>query len=118
MKYRKLDDNHDYVFGRNGEDYIDGDEAIAQAIRTKVLLFYGEWWESLGEGIPVFESLLGQVANDNLIRSASLLLTQRILEVLGVLSVDSIDVTNISRTFNFVVHVTTENGQETVEVST
>ena len=53
MKYRKLDENGDYSFGNNSLDFISDADAIAQAIKTKILLFYGEWWENTAIGIPM-----------------------------------------------------------------
>ena len=47
MKYRKLTSTGDYSFGNNMNDFVEGSEAIAQAIKTRVLLFYREWWESV-----------------------------------------------------------------------
>ena len=44
MKYRKLDNNGDYSFGSGFSDFVYDKNAIAQAIKTKILLFYGEWW--------------------------------------------------------------------------
>ena len=58
MKYRKLDENGDYVFGNNSYDYIEKDEAIAQAIKTKLYLFYGEWWEDISLGLQFIETAL------------------------------------------------------------
>lgn len=43
MKYRKLDNTGDYSFGSGLTDFVENKEAIAQAIKTKILLFYGEW---------------------------------------------------------------------------
>ena len=54
MKYRKQLANGDYSFGNNIQDFYTGQEAIAQAIKTKILLFYGEWWEDISQGIPMF----------------------------------------------------------------
>ena len=59
MKYRKLDNNGDYSFGSGFSDFVYDKNAIAQAIKTKILLFYGEWWEQIDDGIPMFQSILG-----------------------------------------------------------
>lgn len=92
MKARKLDSNYDYVFGNNSQDYVDGAEAVAIAVRTKVLLFYKEWWEDRSLGIPMFESIMGQVNKNNIRMAAISLITKRILEVPEVKKVDSVDV--------------------------
>lgn len=59
MKYRKLDENEDYTIGRRDEMY-EGTEAVAQAVKTRLLLLFGEWWENRQDGTPLFEKVLGQ----------------------------------------------------------
>ena len=110
MKYRKLDENGDYVFGNNSHDYIEKDEAIAQAIKTKLYLFYGEWWEDISLGLPMFQSILGQVSNSNLRQTVILLCAEQINLVEGVTSVDSIYVDISARKLGLTIDVTTENG--------
>lgn len=110
MKYRKLDENGDYVFGNNSHDYIEKDEAIAQAIKTKLYLFYGEWWEDISLGLPMFQSILGQVSNNNLRQTVILLCAEQINLVEGVASVDSISVDISARKLGLTIDVTTENG--------
>ena len=110
MKYRKLDENGDYVFGNNSYDYIEKDEAIAQAIKTKLYLFYGEWWEDISLGLPMFQSILGQVSNNNLRQTVILLCAEQINLVEGVISVDSISVDISARKLGLTIDVTTENG--------
>ena len=110
MKYRKLDENGDYVFGNNSHDYIEKDEAIAQAIKTKLYLFYGEWWEDISLGLPMFQSILGQVSNSNLRQTFILLCAEQINLVEGVTSVDSISVDISARKLGLTIDVTTENG--------
>lgn len=110
MKYRKLDKNGDYVFGNNSYDYIEKDEAIAQAIKTKLYLFYGEWWEDISLGLPMFQSILGQVSNSNLRQTVILLCAEQINLVEGVTSVDSISVDISARKLGLTIDVTTENG--------
>ena len=110
MKYRKLDENGDYAFGNNSHDYIEKDEAIAQAIKTKLYLFYGEWWEDISLGLPMFQSILGQVSNNNLRQTVVLLCAEQINLVEGVTSVDSISVDISARKLGLTIDVTTENG--------
>lgn len=117
LRVRKMTGEYDYSFGTNSFDFIDGIEAICQRIRTKVLLFYGEWWENLGDGIPMFQSIVGQMNPDSIKRSATVLLTQRILEVEEVRSVDNVEVDiNDTRGISFIVSVTTDFGEASVEV--
>lgn len=117
MRYRALDKNGDYSFGNNSQDYLSGVDAIAQAIKTKILLFYGEWWENIGIGIPMFQSIIGQANPEMLKTSVSLLIEQRILEIEEVVSVENTVVTIEGRKLSFEVTVNTRDEQITVEVA-
>lgn len=118
MKYRKLTAQNDYSFGNGLNDFYYDKEAIAQAIKTKILLFYGEWWEDITIGIPMFQSILGQVDQESIKTTSALLLRKRILETPGVRSVDDIQTEIIKRTLRFTIYCTTvENEQVEVEVS-
>lgn len=63
MRCRRLDSNHDFCFGRGFGDYLEDQvsspDAIAQAIKTKLLLFLGEWWKDLRDGLPLWQKILG-----------------------------------------------------------
>lgn len=115
MKYRKQTKDGDYSFGNNSQDFLSGQEAIAQAIKTKVLLFYGEWWEDISEGIPMFQSIVGQTNKSNVANALELLLNERILEVLGVLVVNEITANISQRSIYVYIRCTTENNKQ-VEV--
>ena len=81
MKYRRQDENGDYVFGHNKNDYVSGNLAVGYAIKSKILLFYGEWWEDIGIGIPMFQSIMGQGKSSALKNSVQMLLSDRIKEI-------------------------------------
>ena len=110
MRYRRLDENGDYSFGNNSLDYIKDNDAVVQAIKTKLYLFYGEWWEDISLGLPMFQSILGQVSNENLRRTVILLSAEQIQNVEGVSSVDSIVVAISARKLTLSIDVTTEYG--------
>lgn len=84
MKYRKLDENGDYVFGEGSEDILVDIDAVAQAIQTKLLLLQGEWWENIEEGVPYFQSVFGQRSTDNSKLAVDTVLRERILSTPGV----------------------------------
>ena len=120
MKYRRITSSGDYSFGSGSKNYVDGNEAVAQAIRTKLLLFYGEWWENLGEGIPMFQSVLGQTNPETIKSSLSMLVEERIVEIQEVDSVKNIEIDydRKNRTISMEVDVTTTSGEiVNVEVS-
>lgn len=53
MKYRKEDENHDMTFGQGLSNFwVDEREGVAQAVRSRLLLFSGEWFLDTSEGMP------------------------------------------------------------------
>lgn len=59
MKYRRLTQDGDYSFGGGMQSFATDAEAVAQAIKTRLLLLYGEWWEDQSIGLPLFQHILG-----------------------------------------------------------
>lgn len=120
MKYRKLDINGDYSFGSGMKDYISESEAVAQAIKTKILLFYEEWWEDKGIGIPMFQSFVGQTNPETIKTSLADIIEKRIKDVPGINQVKNVEVEidKTNRTIGFEIDVVTlEDNLVTVEVS-
>lgn len=61
MRYRKLDENDDYVFGGNlASFFIDHPEAPAQAVKTRLMLQLGEWFVDTSDGTPWKTKVLGK----------------------------------------------------------
>lgn len=113
MQYRKLSSTGDYTFGWNSQDYLKQDEAVGQAIKTKILLFYNEWWEDLGQGIPMFQSIMGQTKFEGLKESVSLLVKDRVMEVPNVSSVEDVTVEQLgSRTIKITIRALTDFDSE------
>ena len=115
MKYRALSDTFDYSFGNNKNDYISGKKAIAYAIKSKILLFHGEWWEDIGIGIPMFQSIIGQGRSEALKNSAQMLISDRIKEIEEVAAINKVNITFVKRTMEVQISITTTNN-EVVEV--
>ena len=61
LSYLMLDSGYDPVFADGTS--LTGTQAVAQAIMTRLKLFFGEWWENLALGLPVFQSMLGQLGS-------------------------------------------------------
>lgn len=58
MRYRKLDDDGDYVFGNGSAVFLTDAEAVAQAIKTRIMHWTGEWWEDMNSGTPM-QNIIG-----------------------------------------------------------
>lgn len=84
VSYRKLDEYGDYVFGHGLADFYKDAEAVAQAVKTRLLLLYGEWWEDTDGGTPLFQEMLRKSMSDKSVQAVDLIIKDRILEVEGV----------------------------------
>lgn len=56
---RKLDPNHDPIAGLGTNAFVYDLDAVAQLIDTRLLMFQGEWWANLSDGLPLFQQILG-----------------------------------------------------------
>lgn len=124
MRYRRLSSTHDYNFGRGVSDYLvdttGSPDAIAQAIKTRLLLFFGEWWENTLDGLPLWQKILGQRIKDKGIvdrilmdRIQGLKLPDGRYAVTGIESVTSVFDTE-AREYSFTCAVNTVFGQVVV----
>jgi len=58
MKYRRLI-NGEPSFGQGQQDFIIDNDAVAQAILTRLNLYTGEWWEDQKDGFPLWTQIMG-----------------------------------------------------------
>src|SRR5437660_1601027 len=78
------------TFGNGGADFlVDSAEAVAQSVRTRLLLFAGEWFLDLAAGTPWLTAVLGQrqrpdLGNLNYLPLADSAVKDRILGTFGV----------------------------------
>ena len=118
---RKLTSDGDYSFGNNQENFIVGIDSIAQMIRTKLLLFRGEWWSDLLDGVPIIQEVLNSYNIDVASTAAASMCSRRILEVDGVTKVDdvTVSVNRDTREISVSVKVDTVYGtvQQEVEIT-
>lgn len=81
MRYRKLDAAGDFVIGHGAADlWTDSPEGVAQAVKTRLLLFSGEWFLDVEEGTPWMTQVLGKHRPEDF----DPLIRRRILETQGV----------------------------------
>lgn len=106
MRYRREDADGDYTFGSGDDTWlINSPEAVAQAIKTRFELWYGEWFLDTTAGTPWIQSVLGKQKPE----TYNLAIRQRILETRGVRSILS---------FNTIVNTTTRRVEFTATVDT
>lgn len=76
MRYRALDSNGDSTFGSGQTRFlVDSPEAVAQAVKTRLLLIQGEWFLDKTEGVPYATQILGtgtQATRDVAVQNAIL----------------------------------------------
>lgn len=117
MLYRRLSPSGDYTFGKNQQDFLSGAYSVGQAIKTRLQLWLGEWWENTDDGLPVFENILGASGTPENLQAIDLIIRDRILGTQGVLSVSNLESTYSDRTYSVTAEVESEYGPVTVEVS-
>jgi hypothetical protein len=78
MIYRTLDANGDYVIGRT---LVDSPEAVAQAVKTRLLLWQGEWFLDITDGTPYMQGILGHNRNYDFAIKARILNTPGVTEI-------------------------------------
>jgi hypothetical protein len=95
MRYRKLDSNSDMQFGHgSGDFWHDQPEAVGQSIKTRLLLFTGEWFLDTTEGtpwggFPLNELVVsqGQILAEHTALSRDLAIKQRVIQTEGVVGI-------------------------------
>lgn len=128
MRYRKQDSSGDYQFGHSSADFWkDVSEGSVQAIKTRLLLYAGEWFLDLKEGTPWGGFPLNNFVVDQgkiLARYPSIELQNsniktRVLNTPGVLSIEEYNATfnPNSRLMSINMTVNTIYGQANLEYS-
>ncbi|CAM3711786.1 hypothetical protein BS639_17235 [Rouxiella silvae] len=113
MRYRREDADGDYTFGQGDNTWlINSPDAVAQAIKTRFLLWYGQWFLDTTTGTPWIQSVLGK-QNPTAYNMA---IRQRILETQGVNSITAFNTTvdSSTRRVTFTATIDTLYGTTTV----
>jgi hypothetical protein len=88
-----LDADGDILLDEEGLHFISGIEAVAQAIRFRLLMFRGEWFLNQDIGVPYFEELIGDASKQAGVKSrARAAFAAAILDAPGVTSILQLDV--------------------------
>lgn len=115
ITYLQLDASYDPIF--NPAASLQDLEAVEQAIKTRILLFEGEWWENLNEGTPMFQEIIGARATPNGQQIMAAALAARIAGTPYVVAVQNVTVNfnPTSRRFSFSATAETSFGTATVQ---
>ena len=112
ISYLALDATYDPVFAA-GTALTDA-AAVSQAILTRLKLFYGEWWENLNLGLPVFQSMLGQLGSQRGLTAMQLAIQQTILGTPYVTTANGVETAFTNGQLKFTATVQTAFGPVTV----
>jgi hypothetical protein len=116
MKYRKLDIDGDYTLGTVADFHIDTPEGVAQAVKTRLALWVGEWFLDITEGMPWNAQVIGKRLRGKNYDAA---IRQRILETEGVLELS--DYTSTidpnTRALSVAATITTAYGTTTISTT-
>lgn len=91
-----------------------GVDAVAQAILTRLRLWYGEWWEDMSLGLPVFQRILGQLGSAAGLAAMQLEVRKVIEGTPYVTAITSLTTSFQDGVLNFQVSVQTAFGPATV----
>lgn len=94
MRYRQESPTGDYVFGTASLFLVDSPAAVAQAVKTRLALFAGEWFLDLREGLNL-NLILGYGTQTTRDREVQ----QRIADTTGVLGIASYSSSAEARAF-------------------
>lgn len=111
-----LDINGDYSFGKGQQNITYGNYAVAQAIKTRLLLLKGEWWENVEEGLPLFQNILGHSGAPDNVDLVDNLIKERIIKTKDVLSIKQFESSFENRNYSFSCKVETRYGDITLSL--
>lgn len=114
MRYRIVDADGDYSFGSGQQSLTYGVYAVSQAIRTRLLLLKGEWWENLEAGTALYQEILGKTGSENRIMIADSIIKDRIANTKDVLSIKNFSSSLVNRQYSFSCLVITKYGEITL----
>lgn len=86
MRLRMQDANGDYVFGRSAANFfVNSAAGVAQLVRTRLLLWEGEWYINTTDGTPYSTEILGTGTQS----LYDLAIQERVLSTPNVTSIES-----------------------------
>jgi len=115
MRYRALDANGDYTFGRGqGNFLINSPACVAQAVQTALLLKQGEWFLDTTVGVPYDTKVLGYGTSS----TYDLTIREAILNVEGVTAITSYSSSRDPKTRRLTINATISTKYGATTIST
>jgi len=94
--------------GNGQNNFLSDLDAVTQIIKTRLLLFEGEWFLNLLDGLPLFQSILGSSGASRNIQVIVNLISQRITSFTPyVIGISSVNASYLNRQFNYEAQVET-----------
>jgi hypothetical protein len=115
MRYRGLDSAGDYALGGSRVFLADSPETVAQAVKTRLALWHGEWFLDTTDGTPWNEQILGKRLRG---RNYDAAIRQRILGTQGVSEISEYSSTFDGETRTLSVQATITTIYGTTRIST
>jgi len=84
---------------------------------TRLLLFQGEWWASLTDGLPLWQSILGQGASAAAQQQMEFLITQRVNGTPFVIGTENVVITFNQQTRQFSYSATVNTSFGAIQLS-
>lgn len=114
MRYRKLDENGDYVWGGGlNSFYIDQPEAVAQAVATRLRLQTGDWFLDTSDGIDWNTRVLGKYTES----TRDPVIQQRVVGTTGFLNYTDYS-SNLDSSRGFFVNMTVDTIYGQIQIAT
>jgi hypothetical protein len=114
MRVRALDENWDMTFGAGSANFlINSPAAVAQCVRTRLLLFTGEWFLDVPDGTP----WIGQIFGVGTAATRDQAIKSRILGTQGVTSILNYSGTAQGRRYTVTAQIQTIYGVATLTVT-
>lgn len=114
LRVRALSATGDYTFGRSqGNFLIDSAAAVAQLVKTNLLLLQGEWFLDLTYGMPWFQGVLG-TGTKNIY---DMLIQDNVLSTPGVTKILDYSSDLQGRTLSVTMTILTQFSTATVQVT-
>lgn len=117
IRYRRLDSNNDYSFGRGQGDFVTGIEAVAQACVTRLRLWKETFWRDLEDGTPYMQDIIATNGSIQNLRAISDIIQGRIAGTPDVLAVDNVFVQYFPDTRRLIFNGNVTTAYSTVTLS-